>query len=388
MSIDSKYSLRKFLIPEFIFGVDALSMAGQYATNYGARKVLIVTDPGVIEAGWTERVIESLNEYNITYQVYDNVSPNPKDSEVMEGAELYKSTRCNVIIAVGGGSPMDCAKGIGIVSSNKKNILLFEGVDEVDLPIPPLICIPTTGGTSADVSQFCIINNVSERVKIAIISKAVVPDVALIDPRTLTTMDSYLTACTGVDALVHAIEAFVSNANSQYTDMHAIKAIEIISKNLSQSILEPKNLDYRAEIMFGSLQAGIAFSNASLGIVHAMAHSLGGFLDLPHGECNALLLNHVMNFNYDSSPERFSKICELMGIPIKGLNGKEIREKIVTEIAKFRDHVGIKNALGSRGVKSSDISALAKKAMNDACIVTNPRMPNARDIEVIYEEAL
>ena len=207
--------LRKFVAPEFIFGLEARRLAGRYAKNLGGQKILVVTDPGVIAAGWTKDVTESLEEANLAYTVFDGVTPNPRAEEIMAGAEIYQREGCNLIVAVGGGSPMDCAKGIGIVSTNKKHILEFEGVDLVPIPGPPLICIPTTGGTSADVSQFAIIANMREKVKIAIISKTVVPDVALIDPVTLTTMDSYLTACTGLDALTHAIEAFVSTAHSR-----------------------------------------------------------------------------------------------------------------------------------------------------------------------------
>ena len=185
---------------------------------------------------------DSLDEAGIESVLFSAVSPNPRDSEVMSGAELYRSEKCDAIIVVGGGSPMDCAKGIGIVSTNNCHILDCEGVDNVSNPMPPLICIPTTAGTSADVSQFAIINNSAERVKIAIISKSTVPDVALIDPETTTTMDPYLTACTGMDALVHAIEAYVSNASSPLTDLHALQAIRLISANLLTAIAEPHNL--------------------------------------------------------------------------------------------------------------------------------------------------
>ncbi len=193
---------------------------------------------------------------------------------------------------------MDCAKGIGIVSTNRKNILDIEGIDNVPIPGPPLICIPTTSGTSADVSQFAIINDTVEKRKIAIISKTVVPDVALIDPLTTLTMPAYLTACTGIDALVHAVEAYVSTANSPLLDLHALEAVRLVCTNLPQVLAAPTDLELRGKMTLASLQAGLAFSNASLGAVHAMAHSLGGLLDLPHGECNALLLDHVVNFNY------------------------------------------------------------------------------------------
>nr|HPO49099.1 iron-containing alcohol dehydrogenase [Spirochaetota bacterium] len=203
-------NLRKFVAPEFVFGVGARKLSGRYLDNLGIKKVLIVTDEGVKNAGWLDKITISLEERDIDYVIYDNVSPNPRDYEVADGSEIYLKNKCSGIIAIGGGSPMDAAKGIGIVSSNGGNILDYEGVDEIKTSIPPLVCVPTTSGSSADVSQFAIITDTKRKVKIAIISKAVVPDVSLIDPETATTMDKDLTAATGLDALTHAVEALVS----------------------------------------------------------------------------------------------------------------------------------------------------------------------------------
>lgn len=380
--------LRKFVAPEFIFGIDARDLAGRYATHFEARKVMIVTDPGIIAAGWAGDVSDSLEQAGVPYTVYSKVTPNPKAEEVMAGAELYEQEGCDVIVSVGGGSAIDCAKGIGIVSTNRQHILAFEGVDMVGAPMPPLICIPTTGGTSADVSQFAIINNTQEKVKIAIISKAVVPDVSLIDPVVLTTMDAALTAFTGMDALVHAIEAFVSNASSPFTEIHALEAIRLISRNLTDSVQNLDDIDLRGKIMLASLEAGLAFSNASLGGVHAMAHSLGGYRDLPHGECNAMLLRHVTDFNFNVAPEKYLHIGEAMGLDLRGMTLRAKKASILREIDRMEQMMGISETLGSKGVHRSDVSPLAEKAIKDPCIVTNPRRPNKRDIEVLYEEAL
>ncbi|KAA3663755.1 MAG: iron-containing alcohol dehydrogenase [Chloroflexi bacterium] len=384
----SQPELRKFVAPEFVFGIDARLLAGQYAHNFGARKALIVTDAGVTAAGWTADIMKSLEGAGVAYTVFDKVTPNPRSEEVMEGAEHYHREQCNIIVAVGGGSPMDCAKGIGIVCSNKQHILTFEGIDQVEMPMPPLICIPTTGGTAADISQFAIISNRQEMVKIAIISKAVIPDVALVDPQTLTTMDPYLTACTGIDALVHGIEAFVSNAHSPFTDMHALEAIRLISTYIEESVKVPLDLKLRQKIMRGSLEAGLAFSNASLGAVHAMAHSLGGLLDLPHGECNAMLLPHVFAFNHAKSTNRYQQIGKTMGLDMHGMKIKEQKKAIFNEIERLRQVVNVNRKLADVGVGLSDIPILARKAIKDACMVTNPRQPTQRDIELVYEEAL
>jgi len=380
--------LRKFVAPEFLFGVGSRHQAGRYARNLGGRKVLLVTDPGVQAAGWPENVGESLVEAGLPFAVFSGVSSNPRAEEIMAGAEAYRAEECNLLVAVGGGSPVDCAKGIGIVSSNRRHILEFEGIDQVRQPIPPLICVPTTGGASADVSQFAIILDPRERLKIAIVSKAVVPDVSLIDPMTLNTLDPFQTACTGMDALTHAVEAFVSTASSSMTDLHALEAIRLIRENLLPSARNPHDLELRTRMMRGSLFAGLAFSNAILGASHAMAHSLGGYLDLPHGECNAILLDRVVEFNFPSAPERFEEIGRALGLHLRGMTENRKKAALVKEFRRLRKEAGLDVKLGTLGVKGADVPFLAKNAMHDPCMVTNPRSPSSGDIEVIYGEAL
>ena len=380
--------LRKFVAPEFIFGSNSRQLAGRYARRLGGHRVLLVSDLGVATAGWTGEVTGVLEAEGLQVTPFLSVSANPRDTEVMEGAERFRDMSCDLLVAVGGGSPMDCAKGIGIVAANGGSILDFEGVDQVSTPMAPLICIPTTGGTSADVSQFAIITNSQEKVKIAIISKAVVPDVALIDPCTLLTMDAYLTACTGLDALVHAIEAFVSNAHSPITDLHALEAIHLVSTHLRASAEAPLDLELRTQIMQASLHAGLAFSNASLGSVHAMAHSLGGFNDLAHGECNALLLPFVMDYNFVAAPERFRLIGEAMGCDLRGLNDQECRARLISHTLDLRRECGIDRGLAARGIHTTDLGRLAKKAILDPCNATNPRPPSQGDLQSLYSEAM
>jgi alcohol dehydrogenase len=387
-SPSAPHELRKFVAPEVVFGPGARRLAGRYAVNFGSERTLLVTDPGVIGAGWAGEVERALEEAGVGCSTFSGISPNPRASEIMAGAEHYHAHACDVIVAIGGGSVIDCAKGIGIVSSNHLDILEMEGVDKVAQPMPPVICIPTTGGTSADVSQFVIVTDLEVHTKKAIVSKSVVPDVSLVDPETLTTMDDFLTACTGMDALVHAVEAFVSNAHSPLTDVHALHAIRLIYPNLAACILEPARLDLRTPVMLGSLEAGLAFSNASLGAVHAMAHSLGGHLDLPHGECNTMLLRHVAAFNYESASERYEQVGDAMGLDLSGMRTLEKKGAILAAIENLRAELGLTSTLASRGVKACDVHDLAELAFRDVCLVTNPRRPDRRDLEVIYEEAL
>lgn len=384
----ARYEMRKFVAPEFIFGVGARHRVGYYARNMAARKVFVVCDGGVANAGWFEDLENDLTKYGIDFVTFTKLTPNPKDYEVMEGAALYKQERCDVIVALGGGSTIDCAKAIGVVHSNGTSVLSFEGVDQIEVPGPPLICIPTTAGTAADISQFCIIVNSAQRYKMAIISKSMVPDVALVDPETTLTMDPYLSARTGMDALTHAIEAYVSTANSPIVDVHALAAIRLICGNLADAVTTPDNLAARENMMLASLQAGLAFSNASLGAVHAMAHSAGGFLDLPHGECNALLLEHVVRFNMAMAPERYRQIAEAMGIDTRGMANGVLSDCVTRDLAALRQRVGIREGLGARGVRSADLSVLAEHAVRDACLVTNPRRVEKADAQVIYGEAL
>ncbi len=295
---------------------------------------------------------------------------------------------CNGIIAVGGGSPIDCAKGIGIVSSNGRHILEFEGVDKVEIPAPPLICIPTTSGSSADVSQFAIISDQRRKVKIAIISKTLVPDVALIDPVPLLTLSYELTIHTVLDALTHAIEAYVSNAHSSITDIHALEAIRLTITALPDVLKNPDNLVLRSDTMLASMHAGLAFSNASLGAVHAMAHSLGGLLDLPHGMCNALLLPPVIRYNYPESPDRYDTIGRLFGLELSGKTSEERMESLIGTVLNFYKKIGFSCCLTDLGVNVSQLEELTDKAMNDACMVTNPRRPVKEDILKVYGSAL
>ncbi|HAB65531.1 MAG TPA: alcohol dehydrogenase [Pseudomonas sp.] len=379
---------RKFVSPEIVFGAGCRHSAGNYAKNFGARKVLLVSDPGVVAAGWIGDVQASLTRQDIDYHLFTQVSANPRSEEVMLGAEVYRNEGCNVIVAVGGGSPMDCAKGIGIAVAHGRNIIEFEGVDTLRVPSPPLILIPTTAGTSADVSQFVIISNQTERMKFSIVSKGAVPDVSLIDPETTLSMDPFLSACTGIDALVHAIEAFVSAGNGPLTDPHALEAMRLINGHLVQMIANPADIELREKIMLGSMQAGLAFSNAILGAEHAMSHSLGGYLDLPHGLCNAVLVEHVVAFNYSAAPERFKIVAQTFGIDTRGMTHAQIRDGLVAHLVQLKQAIGFNETLGLHGVNLSDIPFLSRHAMQDPCILTNPRSSTQRDVEVVYAEAL
>ncbi len=375
------------MVPEVVFGQDASRLCERYAVNFGSERPLIVTDPGVIATGLVDSVASRLRAAGLSPEIFPGVSPNPRIAQVEEGRDLYDRRDCDVIVAIGGGSPMDCAKAIGILAVNGGDVTRFEGVDNVTVPGPPLICVPTTSGTAADISQFAIISDPSRKLKFAVISKTAVPDVALVDPLATFTMDPYLTACTGIDALVHALEALVSTAGSPMTDLHALEAIRVISLNLARAVREPDNDEAREGMSYGSMQAGMAFSNASLGAVHAMAHSLGGLLDLPHGECNALLLRAVIRENYPFAREKYDRAARAAGIPVPpGTDGGGAA--LADWVARLLEEAGIRGGLASRGVSPDRIPDLARNACADPCAVTNPRPLDAAVIESLYERSL
>ncbi|MFZ5427328.1 MAG: alcohol dehydrogenase-like regulatory protein ErcA [Thermodesulfobacteriota bacterium] len=380
--------LRKFVAPEFVFGEGASMLAPQYAANLGARRPMLVTDQGLLDAGWAGAMEADLRASGLDCVVFSDVTPNPKDPEVMRGAEVFREQGCDALVALGGGSVLDCAKGIGVVMACGGHILEYEGVDTVSCPLPPLVCIPTTSGSSADVSQFAIISDTTRKVKIAIVSKMLVPDVSLIDPRPTTTMNAALTAETGVDALTHAIEAYVSNANSPVTDLFALEAMRLVHGFLARSVNAPGDIEARSQMCLASLDAGLAFSNAILGAVHGMAHSLGGALDLPHGECNAILLGPVVDFNFPSAPERYRNVARALGRDVDGLTDERAKEELLDAIRKLRAEVNLSRNLAELGVTKADIPKLAEMAMKDPCLLTNPRKPAQQDIEAIYEAAL
>jgi len=386
MEMDELLKLRKFIAPEIVYGPGALRLAGRHALNFGASKVLIVTDSGVQQAGWTAKVEASLHAEGVPYVIFNGVTPNPKDHEVMAGAGFYRRQECDLILAVGGGSPMDCAKGIGVVVGNDRTVLDFEGVDEVPNPGPPLIFIPTTAGTSADVSQFAIITDSARKVKIAIVSKMVIPDIAIVDPETTVTMPADLTASTGMDALCHAFEAHVSTAGSMLTDMTSLEAVRLITGNLEGAYRHPDNLVYRDHMMMASMMAGLAFSNASLGLVHAMAHSLGGSLDLAHGECNAMLLEEVVRFNYSAAADKYARLAGAMGVEARNEAPENAARHLVRQVAVLRQKLGITQRLSDLGVREAELPNLAHYAADDPCLSTNPRVATPEQIEAIYKK--
>lgn len=375
---------RKFVVPEVIVGYNASLLAAQYLKHFSAKKTMIVTDKGIVIQDWFKQILATLSSNDIQYMIFDDVSNNPKDYEAMLGAELFLAGDCDGLLAIGGGSPMDCAKCISIVSTNGGHILDYIGVDKITLPGPPLVCIPTTSGSSADVSQFAIITDTHQHIKKAIVSKKVVPDLALIDPVPLMTMDAYLTACTGMDALTHAIEAYVSNASSSITDVHALKAIQLIHQNLALAVKEDRTIETMQQMLLGSMHAGFAFSNASLGAVHALAHSIGGVLDLSHGECNSILLQKIVSINFNFATKKYRDIAETLGIKTLGINDADVKAMLINVLSDLREAVGISNTINMALPTKDIMVSMVTGALSDPCMVTNPKELSYEEVEQLY----
>ena len=371
-----------------LFGPGCSKEVGERAHNLGAKKVLIVTDEGLFKFGVADTIASYLKAANVDYHIFPGAEPNPTDINVLKGVQAYNDNQCDFIISLGGGSSHDCAKGIGLVTAGGGNIRDYEGIDKSTVPMTPLIAINTTAGTASEMTRFCIITNTDTHVKMAIVDWRCTPLMAIDDPKLMVAKPAGLTAATGMDALTHAVEAYVSTAANPITDACAENAITMISQWLSPAVANGENIEARDAMSYAQYLAGMAFNNASLGYVHAMAHQLGGFYNLPHGVCNAILLPHVCEFNLIACPDRYAKIAELMGVDIQHLTVNEAAYAAIDAIRELSKAVGIPSGLTELNVKESDLTIMAENAQNDACMLTNPRKANHAQVVEIFKAAM
>lgn len=377
----------KFVMPEVIFGPGSLGQIAESAQRLGAEKIFLVTDEGLRRAGWVDKALAVLQDWGMNFELWSQVTPNPKDYEVEGGAKQYLAAGCDAIVGLGGGSPIDAAKGIAVLVSNGGRIHDYEGVDKVSRPLPPMIMIPSTAGTGADVSQFAVITDTKRKIKMVLVSKSLVPDISIVDPLLLTTKDAMLTANTGLDALAHAVEAYVSSAATPLTDVLALNAVRLIAGNLRESVASQNNLQAKEAMAMASLQAGLAFSNAILGAVHAMAHQLGGLRDMPHGAVDAVLLPYVMEYNLIAAVDRFVDIAVAMGENVSGLSRRDAAARAIRAVRQLNEDLGIPNSLREIGLGVEDIPRLSQNAVKDPCLLTNPRDIGVSEIAEIFYRA-
>lgn len=377
-------SVSHFFMPvQNIIGPGALDEALQIVGKMGFRKALIVTDPGLSKIGVANTVSDKLAAQGIPASVFDGAQPNPTVSNVNAGLEALKAAQADLVVSLGGGSSHDCAKGIALVAANGGKIEDYEGVDKSAKPQLPLLAVNTTAGTASEMTRFTIITDETRHVKMAIVDKHVTPFLSVNDSSMMEGMPASLTAATGMDALTHAVESYVSTAATPLTDACAVKAIELIARYLPTAVSEPKNQEAREKMAYAQFLAGMAFNNASLGYVHAMAHQLGGFYDLPHGVCNALLLPHVEAFNMGAASGKLNEVGAILQANNPQLAGLDP----VAAIKKLADIVGIPKSLEELGVKREDFDVLAENALKDVCGFTNPVQASHAEIVGIFAEA-
>ncbi len=376
-----------YMPPVNVIGAGAVEQAVTELSQSGFRHALIVTDKPLVDLGYAAQLQQALGKHDIQASIFDQVQANPTTGNVEAGLALLRQQGCDLVISLGGGSPHDCAKGIALVASNGGDIRDYEGVDQSAKPQLPLVAINTTAGTASEITRFCIITDENTHIKMAIVDKHVTPIMSVNDPELMKKMPKSLTAATGMDALTHAVEAYVSTAANPITDTCALKAISLISENLARAVADGGDMEARKQMAYAQLLAGMAFNNASLGYVHAMAHQLGGFYDLPHGVCNAILLPHVQRFNSGAASARLTDIAAALGQDVQGLSHEEGAKRCIEAIVALAEQVGIPSGLAGLGVKEEDFDTLASNAMKDACGLTNPIQPSHEEVVAIFQAA-
>ena len=377
-----------FIPPVNLMGAGCLNDAVRTIQSYGFRKAMIVTDSPLVRLGVVGRVRDLLVSHGVDACIFHGVQPNPTTKNVADGLKQLRENDCDFIISLGGGSPHDCAKGIALVAANGGTIKDYEGLDRSAKPQLPLVAINTTAGTASEMTRFCIITDEARHVKMAIVDKHTTPILSANDSELMLLKPASLTAATGMDALTHAVEAYVSTIATPITDACALKAVTLISQWLRKAVADGRNVEAREQMAYAQFLAGMAFNNASLGYVHAMAHQLGGFYDLPHGVCNAVLLPHVQAYNKQVAAGRLADIARAMGEKTDGLGDEAAADLCLLAIRQLSADIGIPGGLSQLGVQAKFFPTLDTNALKDACGLTNPIQASHEEISAIFAAAM
>ncbi len=354
----------------------------------GLKKIFVCSDPDLVKFGVTKKVLDVLDGAGIAYSLYSDIKPNPTIENVLSGVNAFKAAGADGIVAIGGGSSMDTAKAVGIIIANPEfsDVRSLEGVAPTKKPSVPIIAVPTTAGTAAEVTINYVITDVEKKRKFVCVDVHDIPVVAVVDPEMMSTMPKGLTAATGMDALTHAIEGYITKGAWEMTDMFHLKAIEIIAKSLRGAVANTK--EGREGMALGQYVAGMGFSNVGLGIVHSMAHALGAVYDTPHGVANAILLPTVMEYNAEATGEKYREIAKAMGVEgTEKMSVAEYRKAAIEAVRTLSKDVGIPQDLKAI-VKDEDVDFLAQSAMDDACRPGNPKDPTLDDIKALYRSLM
>ncbi len=379
----------RFVLNETSYhGAGAIQEIAAEAQGRGFRKAFVCSDPDLVKFGVTDKVLKVLDGAGLSYELYSNIKPNPTIENVQTGVEAYKKSGADYLVAIGGGSSMDTAKAIGIIINNPDfaDVVSLEGVAPTKNKSVPIFAVPTTAGTAAEVTINYVITDAAKNRKMVCVDPKDIPVVAFVDPEMMASMPKGLTAATGMDALTHAIEGYITAGAWELSDMFHLKAIEIISRSLRDAVANtPQG---REDMALGQYVAGMGFSNVGLGIVHSMAHPLGALYDTPHGIANAIILPTVMEYNAEATGEKYREIARAMGVKnVDAMSQEEYRKAAVDAVRKLSEDVGIPKDL-KEIVKREDIPFLAQSAYDDACRPGNPKETSVEDITKLYESLI
>lgn len=378
---------RIYLPPLSLVGPNALLELKEELIARGFTKALFVTDLVLVKIGVATKVEDVLRGAGLEYVTFSNVKQNPNTDNVKEGLALLTANKCDCIISLGGGSPQDCGKAIGILASNGGSIEEYEGIHVSKKKSLPIIAINTTAGTASEITINYVITDEERKVKMVMVDKNCLVDIAVNDSMLMLNKPAPLTAATGMDALTHAIEAYVTAGAFEWSDTLAIKSIELIGSSLRDAVKDGQNIEARTKMAWGQFMAGQAFSNCGLGYVHSMAHQLGGMYDLPHGVCNAILLPYVSEFNADVCGEKLGNVAEALGADTTGMTVTQKRKAAIDAIKQLSKEVGIPSGLKELNVDPKDFEEMAKNALADVCTGGNPKAVNLEETIKIYEAA-
>lgn len=383
-------NIHTFFSPhKLVFGIGSSSQVGKEAKNLGGTRALIITDKQVLSAGLIEEVTTSLRNLGLEVGIFDQVQAEPPPRNVNDGACIARDMGCDIVIGIGGGSSLDVAKGVALMVKLEGSVVDYAGNDVVPYSGVPKILLPTTAGTGAEVTRVFVVNDEEDKLKKVVYSDFVLADVAIVDPTLTLSMPPSVTVDTGMDALVHAIEAYVSVKATPFSDLLSIKAVELIGENLPTAYKEPDNIEARSNMSLAATMAGLAVASGGLGANHALAYVLGTDYHLSHGRSNAVLLPYIIDFNRLSSPQRYAEIARALGISIAGLSVDEGGKRLVEYLTKLLKLLGVSTHLSSYGVSRKDIPVMVEGAMKQSRLfVYNPRKVTTNNIKEIYTRAL
>lgn len=374
-----------------VSGPGALKSLGNEIKAMGKKKVLVFTDQGMKELQLITDIVDMLKNDGLLVSFYGEIGPNPSDEMVHDAVEFMKKEEPEVIVCVGGGSPIDAAKAANVVYTHgglaNEYDVAIGGIEKITNKLLPMIAIPTTSGTGSEVSFVSVITDTKKKQKFGVISPLLIPDISLLDPEVTVSLPPKLTAYTGIDALTHLIESYVSVADFGPMDALSLHGIKMINRSLRKAVQDGKDIEAREEMIVASMMGGLAFSNCGLGLCHAMAHQLSSIFDTHHGLANAILLPHVMRFNLTARPKRFADIAEAMGADIRSLTVEEAAEKSIELVERLYEDLGIPRYLDEVGGAKDQIPALVERALSDPVKDTNPKPASAEDVKKIYLQA-